>query len=215
LLAANPFKALAGIGNVFLPADSFNNHVVFLHVANAEAAFTGKTKRYIDQIRGEASNHLFIHTGNPEDRRPFGIVAATEEEYQIIQKAGIQTGILYLTSGNAAEIQKMNRLACSLKEDKNCQMVVCISQLPHQSKTGADNLQLAAGSEHLDMIISNPGDGKAPKTMVVANKKRAEVLLQYSRNHDLDCGKIEFAFNDRGEKRYVHYATKLYSKAQA
>lgn len=215
LLAIKPFQALAGIGNTFLATSSNSRHLVFLHVADSEIAFTGKTNRYIHEIRSEATNHLFLHTGKPEDHRPFDVVADSGNDFQIIHKAGIQTGIITLASGKSADIEKINQLARTLKIEKNCQMVVCLSQLPHQSKNGPDNLKLAAGSEHLDMIIATPGEGKTPKTMVVANKNRAEVLLQYSKQQELHCGKIEFSFNSRGEKRHVHIATKLHSKAQA
>ncbi len=213
LLATKPFQALAGLSNSFNSIGASGNHMVYLHAGDATTAFAGKTGRYISDIRSNAVNNILMHTGKTADSSRFD--TETGSTYQVIQKGEIKTGVFYITAGETDAAAKMNKLARLLKEDENCQVVVCISHLSHKSKSGMDNLQLAALSEQVDLIIGNDSSNPAPKTMVVANKNRKEVLLQYSKHKDMDCAKVEFTFNSKGEKRHVHVATKLYKHSLA
>jgi 2',3'-cyclic-nucleotide 2'-phosphodiesterase (5'-nucleotidase family) len=148
LFATKPFNALAGLSNSFIGYSSKNNHLVFLHVADTELAFSGKTGTYINTVRSKAANSILLHTGKECKSGKFD-VQAIADDYQIIQKAGIKTGIIHIAADEINAIDKVNRQARQLKKDENCQMVICISHLQHKSKSDSDNLKLAAMSEYL------------------------------------------------------------------
>ncbi len=46
--------------------------------------------------------------------------------------------------------------------------------------------------------------------MVLRNNKKEEVIIQSSFNSNLPCNKLEIAFDESGNKKHIHVATKFY-----
>lgn len=213
LLATRPFKALANISSSFNAAGN-HHHLVLLHTADEAAAASGKTARYIRDIKNGETNTLFVHTGHKASH-DLEFDARHSSDYQVISKAGVKTGIISIAAGESNAIDKVNELATLLKKEKDCHMVICLSHLGYNNELSVDDKKLAAASEHLDMIVSSHHSNFAPSTLVVSNRKKQEVIIQPSSHKEMACGKIEFSFDRNGTKKHVHVATKLFRQAAA
>lgn len=214
-LAAKPFNTLAGIGSSLGTGDK--NHLVLLHTAENEIPLFSKTAGYINNIRSASSGAVFVHSGKKHsDSYSFDVPAAENRgnaEYSIVSGNGIRTGVIFINEGEYDAVNKVNELAALLKKEKNCQLVVCISQLGYKSGYSVDDITLARASNNLDLIIGGHSSNYTKHTRVLYNRSRSEVIIQSSKNNDRNCGKIEFLFDRNGLKKHVHVATKVYKPA--
>lgn len=212
MFAAKPFKAFSAVGSS-LSGGNYN-HLVFLHTAENEIPLFGKTAGYINTIKSGSPGTILIHSGKKDPGMyDFDISSAENQqrpEYEIVTKNGVNAGVIFIEEGEANPVNKVNRLAAMLKKEKDCQMVVCISQLGYQHKFAMDDRKLAAGSQHLDLIIGGHPENFTAKTMVFHNRLKHEVVIQSSKGNERDCSKIEFSFDNTGAKKHVHVATRLY-----
>ena len=98
--------------------------------------------------------------------------------------------------GYADAITSASRMAGWLKQDKACDLVICLSHFD-------DNRKLARESEHLDMVISG-ADGKLLNgSLILHNKSADEVVLNQTGKHGLLVGKTSFTFNHRMQKQQL------------
>ena len=160
LLVAGPLKVFANSGSSFTGLTRYNNHLVFLHTAETDITAHGKTIQYIADIKNNAANTILLNGGQ---RQPvnfkFDVYAAAGAEesdanYTIVTKGGIKTAVITIKTGDADVINKTNRLAAYLKEEKNCQLIVCLSPLGYKHKNAPDDITLAAQSKYIDLIIN-------------------------------------------------------------
>jgi len=92
-----------------------------------------------------------------------------------------------------------------LKKEKDCQLVICLSNLGADKNKRLSDHTLANRSTDIDMIIGT-GSGLIVRTPTTSfNKNRQEVILNYSGYGGLVLGKIDFLFNDKGERMAVHF----------
>jgi hypothetical protein len=208
LLAARPMKAIAGFTN---SSSIFsNNHLVILHAPMGENPMKPRTYNFIEKIRKGAGSNIVLSTGSTTESTS-NFSDKEEKGYEIVQKGAIKTGIIHIFPEDADVAIKMNTIARMLKQEMLCNLVVCVSRLGHNKKSGMDNLKLAALSEHVDLIIGNNTGIPSQKTFVLGNKLKQEVILQYPGNGDeLACGKIEFSYDEDGTKRHIHLGSRLY-----
>lgn len=215
LVIARPFKALAGTSGLFAPYN--NNHLVFLHTHNASIAAVGNTAVYMQDIVSKSDSTLLLHAGGQEANNfRFDVQASAigqNGDYKIVQKGKIKTGIISLAADEKNAAEKVNEMAAMLKNEMNCEMVVCISQLGFKNKNADDDMKLAEASANVDLIIGGHSTNFTNHTMVVKNSKKQAVIVQSSKNEDRDCAKIEFSFDDAGMKRHIHIGTRLYKHA--
>jgi hypothetical protein len=216
LLASKPFNAIAGSG--YTIAGKEYNHLVFLHTAEQEFPMFSKTSGYIKEIRSGSSCALLLHSGNKHASGfNFDVPPSIEREnndYTIVSKNGLNTGIIFINKQEINTVEKVNRLASVLKNEMNCQMVVCISQLGFKNENSLDDKQLAEASKNIDLIIGGNQTNFTTKTMVIRNSLKHEVILQSSKNQERNCSKIEFSFDNAGFKKHVHIGTRLYKHAR-
>lgn len=215
LFAAKPFKTFSGVGSS-LSGGNYN-HLVFLHTAENDIPAFGKTAGYINTIKSGSPGTILVHSGKKDPGMyDFDISSAESKqlpEYDIVAKNGVNAGVIFIKEGEANAVEKVNQLAALLKKEKDCQLVVCISQLGYQHKYAMDDTKLAAGSQNLDLIIGGHPENFTAKTMVLRNSMKHEVIIQSSKGNERDCSKIEFSFDNAGSKKHVHVATRLYKHA--
>jgi 2',3'-cyclic-nucleotide 2'-phosphodiesterase (5'-nucleotidase family) len=215
LIAAKPFKAIAGINTSINGFTSPYKHLIFLHTAETDLAAYSSTLQYINAIKNRRPHTILANTSEtqPASLHYDVVHAATEEkgneQYTIISKAGVRTAVIQVKPEIKNVINATDQLAAMLKKEKNCQLVVCVSQLGYKQKNAADDMTLAAQSENIDIIISGHSSNFLPKTITVANRKRQEVLIQSSKGNKMACGKIEIGFDANGIKNHLHIGTQL------
>lgn len=129
------------------------------------------------------------------------------EPVRIIYAGKVKIGIIG-TSGSTnkngtASLSTINRFAQRLKEERQCNLVICISSLGFKNKNKVDDCTLATQSEHIDVVITSNNDTAVPAT-VLLNKNGHEVLID---NAPVVASykKIDIKFNERGEKQMIQF----------
>lgn len=212
LLAAKPFTSLA---NSISPVTGYrinNYNLVLAHTGNATAG-AGNTPGQIAKLKSDHPNLLMLHAGDNEPATQLAYDASIHSgtgnsvaanDYKIIYKGDIKTGVI--TAGeHSASIESINTLAAYLKKEKNCHLVVCLSQLGYRTANGINDLQLAALSTHLDIIVGGHADNFCTRSVIARNKNKEEVIINYAANNSLALRKIEIGFDNRGRKSQVAF----------
>jgi hypothetical protein len=217
VLASNPFKALAASTNNMLFTGSKKNFLVFMHTSGLQTSSHQATLRFINDIKNKTANAITLDAGNSNAGLSFDAsindtTSLAGDNYRIVTKVGINTGIITITADEEGLVNRINELALTLKKEKNCQVVVCMSKLGFNQKNKLDDKQLAAQSKNIDIIIGAHPDNFTAKPQVLANSKRQEVIVQSAASSTSAFGKIELGFDAQGNKNHVHVLNKVPQK---
>ena len=89
----------------------------------------------------------------------------------------------------------------TLKEEKNCDLVICLSHLGYSytDPERPDDLKLAAETEGINLIIGGHTHTFLEKPTVVKNKKGIDVLVNQVGCFGLNLGRIDFYFDPQQE----------------
>ena len=108
-------------------------------------------------------------------------------------------GVYYMDA-----IKCANRTAQMLKEEKKCDLVICLSHLGNkQHDTKPDNLELTAQSQHIDMIIGGNNHKLLDNALVLSNKMQNEVILTAAGWDGLMMGRTMLSFDRMNRKTGV------------
>jgi len=212
LLASKPFTAVA---NSISPLTGFsvnNNKLVLAHTGNKISVPDALS--HITKLKNKNGNLIMLHAGNhkPTNTMPAVYDASMHTgescsvaagDYKIIYKGDIKTGIITATSQSV--LADINSLAVYLKKEKNCNLVVCLSQLGYKATTGLNDLELAAQSTHLDIIIGGHSSDFCKVPMTTRNKNKEEVIINHAATEGLAMRKIEIGFDNMGRKHQVAF----------
>lgn len=213
LLTTKPFTTLA---NSISPVTGFricNNSLVLAHTGNAMDAAVNETLQHITDLKNKNANLILLHAGSTapaaqpvydaslHSGESFSVLA---NDYKIIYKGDIKTGVITADS-KSVSAESINELAIYLKKEKNCQLVVCLSQLGYKSSTGLNDLALAAASTHLDIIIGGHAANFCKGPVTAQNKNKEEVIINHAATNGLALRKIEIVFDSRGKKEQVAF----------
>ncbi len=207
LLTAKPFTAVA---NSLSPVTGYrfsNNNLVLAHTGSA---VENQTLQHITKLKNSGSNLIMLHAG---DHAPvtagkavydasmhtgesFSVAAG---DYKIIYKGDIKTGVI-TANDQSVSANNINELAVYLKKEKNCHLVVCLSQLGYRSSNGLNDLELAAASTHLDVIIGGHVADFCTRPVIARNKNKEEVIINHAATNGLALRKIEIGFDSNGKK---------------
>ena len=127
--------------------------------------------------------------------------------YRIINKGNNRIGIISANLENGSGNPMIHALETSrlLKKEKDCQLVICLSNLGDDRNKKVSDHGLASRSTDIDIIIGS-GSGLVSRTPFTAiNKERREVIINYSGYRGLVLGKIDLLFNENAEKTAVHF----------
>jgi hypothetical protein len=212
LLTAKPFTSIA---NSLSPVTGFsinNNSLVLAHTGNAPAGSAGSLEQ-IKKLKS-SGNLIMLHAGKnaPAIKPAYDASLHTGEsfsvaanDYKIIYKGDIKTGVI-TAQGESVSAESINVLAIYLKKEKNCHLVVCLSQLGYKSSHGLNDLDLAAASTHLDVIIGGHADNFCTRPVIARNKNKEEVIINHAATNSLALRKIEIGFNNLGKKEQVAFS---------
>ena len=211
LLTAKPFTTIA---NSLSPVTGFsinNNSLVLAHTGNAAGA--AGSLQQLQKLKS-SSNLLMLHAGNttPAVKPVYDAslhsgesYSVASNDYKILYKGNIKTGII-TAKDQSVSADSINTLAIYLKKEKNCQLVVCLSQLGYKSANGLNDLELAAASTHLDVIIGGHADDYCTRPVIAQNKNKEEVIINHAATNSLALRKIEISFNNLGKKAQVAFS---------
>lgn len=209
ILTAKPFKSIA---NSLSPVIGYriHNSLVLAHTGNS---ITGgnQTLQHIAKLKNGNANLLMLHAGHtsPSIQAVYDAsmhtgagYSVSANDYKIVYKGDIKTGVI-TAADQSASAESINTLATYLKKEKNCHLVVCLSQLGYKSTNGLNDLELAAASTHLDVIIGGHANNFCTRPVIARNKNKEEVIINHAATNGLALRKIEIGFDNRGKKSQV------------
>lgn len=138
------------------------------------------------------------------------------QPYAIFKKGKIKIGVFGLgiemaglvsetLSGNTKYLDpvvKGNEMAYTLKKEKNCDLVICLS---HLGNTYTDNKvsdkRLAMETENIDLIIGGHTHTFLPAPIVYKNKKGDDVLVNQVGWAGINLGRLDFDFTKISNKK--------------
>jgi 5'-nucleotidase len=98
-------------------------------------------------------------------------------------------------------IESANNVARLLKEDKKCDLVICLSHLGHnQEGNRPDNQKLAEQSENIDMIIGGQNNKLLSNTFTLKNRLKHEVILAQTAFNGLTLGRTIISLDNEKQK---------------
>lgn len=215
ILTLKPFNTIASVVSPLTGFSNNYNRLVFLHTANLTARNDFKTIQFIKGITNRNANTILLNAGQAvHDDADFITYDASQsttehsaitDDYKIITKSNIKTGLINVKPGDKDVIQKINELAVFLKKEKNCKVVVCLSLLGYKNNHIPDDVSLANKSTHVDMIIGGHADNFKEHPIIILNKNNAEVIIHNATADATAFGKIEIDFDEQGRKKQVNF----------
>lgn len=137
--------------------------------------------------------------------------------YKIINKGGIKVGVFGLGIQLEGLVDKNNYketiynnplevaqdLSRILKEEKKCDLIICLSHLGYQYKNDEQkisDLKLASLTKNIDLIIGGHTHTFLDKPTVVKNSEGKEVIVNQVGCYGLNLGRIDFFFDNDKSK---------------
>lgn len=202
VLAIKPFNAIGKATSPFTGFSGNSHHLVFLHTAGNHS----KAIPYINDIKKNSSNTIILPAGKTTEddtgKLPHDI-PVNSGDYTIIYKGGIKTGVVRAGANDPDVINRINTISTHLKKERNCELVVCLSQLGYKNKNKIDDTSLASSSTHLDIIIGGHSDNYHSHPVIALNHNKEEVIIHSAAGNHKAVGKIEIGFDEKGRKRQV------------
>lgn len=141
------------------------------------------------------------------------------QSYKILHKGDIRIGIIGagINLNDLAPREVVNSIvyrdpvaplsfiATRLKQEKKCHLVVCLSHLGFKNRSTIDDLELAAQSENIDIIIGGHSHTIMKTPSIVLNKQHREVIVNHAGCRGNALGNIQMSFNDKTEKTGVQF----------
>ena len=212
-------KPLTSIGSTISQFTGFNgsySKLAFLHTANINSN-SDKVIKYIQDVKNKNKNAILLNAGQGIQDETGSLIydasingsndlSAITGEYKIITKGNTRTGIISARPEENNIIQKIKSLSAWLKKEKNCTIVVCLSQLGYKNKNTPDDITLAKQSTHLDIIVGGHAENFYMQPIVALNSNNAEVIIHSASGNSFDFGKIEIDFDWQGRKNHISLA---------
>lgn len=212
-------KPLTGIGSTISKFTGFNGSygkLAFLHTADLNGN-DHKAIKYIRDIKNNNRGAILLNAGQSK-KDETGLLTydasingsndlfAIEGGYKIITKGNIRIGVISARQDEKNIIQKIKALSTRLKKEKNCTVVVCLSQLGYKNKKSPDDIKLAKETTDLDIIIGGHQENFHAHPIVALNSDNAEVIIHSAAGNSMALGKIEIDFDGLGRKNQVSFA---------
>ena len=128
-----------------------------------------------------------------------------------IRLEGLVNKPLYQETKYQDPIDIARDMARDLREEKNCDLVICLSHLGHEYPDGDErpsDVRLAAATEDIDLIIGGHTHTFLDAPVVLENRKGKQVLVNQVGCYGLNLGRIDFHFEagrqTNGEGAIIH-----------
>ena len=144
--------------------------------------------------------------------------------YTIFNKDGIKVGVFGLGISLENLVNKVNYketkyldpieiaqdMTRILKENEQCDLIICLSHLGYYYKNDPErisDLNLAAKTKHIDLIIGGHTHTFLKKPTVVKNSKGKNMLINQVGCFGVNLGRIDFYFDEQQTKKSAEGAT--------
>lgn len=135
--------------------------------------------------------------------------AIENEDYRIVYKDDIKIGVITAIAEHTMIVETANYLALFLKTTKNCDTVVCLSNLGFKATNQLDDITLAEKSMHVDVIISGHETNYCKRPFIAVNSHKEEVIINHSSSNVNELGKISIGFDKHtGKKSNIVFVRK-------
>jgi 5'-nucleotidase len=201
ILLSGGAKSFAG-SSFFFGSDDNNLVILHSHLPAAKNNFISTSPAYIKDIitteKRKYNNLLLVDD-----------TSAIDKPYNLVIKGNIRTGIINSSYRSGMSMDEINQLARTLKEEKRCTIVICVSELGFKNKNSVDDASLAASSEYIDIIIGNTATPQHLPSIVL-NKKQQEVLINHCSQDAVAVGRISIRFDKNGAKHGMTFSNMVY-----
>lgn len=110
-----------------------------------------------------------------------------------VELKGLVNAHLYKETTYLDPIEIATDMSRLLKEDKKCDLVLCLSHLGHRYNSDkVSDVKLAAATEHIDLIIGGHTHTFLDKPEIHLNKAGKKVLINQVGCYGLYLGRIDF-----------------------
>ena len=136
--------------------------------------------------------------------------------YKIFFKGGIKIGVfglgielqnlvspeLFKETTYLDPIEITKDITRELKENKNCDLIICLSHLGYHYKNTqkVSDLKLAAATKDIDLIIGGHTHTFLPKPTLVKNINNETVIVNQVGAYGVNLGRIDFYFDKQNNK---------------
>lgn len=135
--------------------------------------------------------------------------------YQVFMRDGIKIGVFglgieleglvgkkhYKETQYLDPVEMATETVSQLKREENCQLIICLSHLGyHYNSDKISDLQLAAKTKDIDLIIGGHTHTFLPKPTVIKNSINKSVLVNQVGWAGINLGRIDFFFASNGTK---------------
>jgi 5'-nucleotidase len=119
-----------------------------------------------------------------------------------IEMAGLVSETLSAGTKYLDPVVKGNEMAYTLKKEKNCDLVICLSHLGNAySGNKVSDKRLATESENIDLIIGGHTHTFLQAPVVYKNKKGGDVLVNQVGWAGINLGRLDFDFTKISNKK--------------
>jgi 5'-nucleotidase len=138
--------------------------------------------------------------------------------YRIIQKGNTRIGIIgagkKVLSPNSPvtyknPLKEIDGLAATLKKEKQCDLVICLSHLGYKHNKAIDDIQLARQSTSIDIIIGGHSRHFMHQPAIMRNRSKNEVVVNHAGHSGIVLGRIEVGLNATGQKSSILFGNCL------
>lgn len=217
MFALKPLTSIGGTISQFAGFNRTYGKLAFLHTVNLNDTSDNKVIKYLQDIKNNNTNVILLNAGQGMQYNTGSLVydasingsndlSAITGDYKIITKGITRTGVISAKPGESNIIQKIKTLSTWLKKEKNCTMVVCLSQLGYKNENTPDDITLAKESTDLDIIVGGHAENFHLHPIVALNSNNSEVIIHSASGNSFDCGKIEVDFDRQGRKNHISFA---------
>lgn len=146
-------------------------------------------------------NYTFSHAGLSSSVKPY-IVLKNKSLKIGITGVGAPLNVPGVEFKNP--YQAANETANYLKNNLNCDFVICLSHLGFETD-GYSSKGLAEASEHIDFIAGGHNNKVLLGAMVLRNKSKCDVALSQAGEYGMILGKTTFGFDTHNRKNNFHH----------
>ena len=140
------------------------------------------------------------------------------EPYRIFKRGPLKIGVfgigielfglvpqnLYGATKYLDPVQKSNEVAYKLKNDKDCDLVICLSHLGYQYRENKiSDEKLAKDSENIDVIIGGHTHTFLDAPVKFPNRKKEDVIVNQVGFAGIILGRLDFEFSKFSKKKML------------
>ena len=212
ILTIDPFKSIANsLGSLVDIHASNMNSVAMTHFGKVFQNGNSQVVKQFAKLKNKYSNLVLLQKGentsdNQHDQFSFidSLNSISTKDYDIIFRGKTKIGII--TYGDGLDpIKNVNDIAIFLKEQKSCNLVVCLSSLGFKSENSFNDLSLAESSTHIDIIAGVHISNYCKQPYISRNKNKEEVIINYAGSDGLAFHTIEIGFDKSGSKNHAKF----------